>query len=632
MRVMNHEPFRWRTRWPVVLALLVGQPACGQTASPPVDVAVALRNRIRAGYLGQQAIAAVPRMAEVGLNAAVVKFQGLRAPMTGGQREALRAWSQACSAHNLLLLPTFDLWGERERRGAGNYRVYVDRDKPVPDAPCPLNPSVYDALVHRRLVELARLSTQLPIAGAILDVELYASSFNVFPDVCTCDSCWQSYRALRESAGETEAPDLPVSQRWKFLSESGQLSVYRRFTTETIAWLAGRTRREVASIAPTFVIGMSLGDVSVPYTRGLVKGLGTPDNPVWVLTEQTYENGYTGYVPDTIKRFAAEGRHVRLVTGIWQGKFPTANLPEQYYHCAKASAGYFIYSVGHLNGAGPGRLPEPDEAYWNAMRTANRELDRLAKNANYRSKLLIRPFHPPAPAIGLPDLRGVEYVLPRDPEAIKAEGVTLRRANTLVFLAKKGDRIKFAARVNQLVETVPPEARMELVAADGARVAEAVATNTEAGLLEAVAPKDGAYAVVLAGGRHSVTLMGHSHPYSIYGGESARLMRLQHRLYVWKPAGVAEGQIEFWCDGRGEAYEVTFRTLSGRELGSVEVVTHKIARIRTGPSAQGEVIQMAFKALPGARIEDVRVRPVSGFGLYVAPERCGLVRDAAGAR
>jgi hypothetical protein len=99
------------------------------------------------------------------------------------------------------------------------------------------------------------------------------------------------------------------------------------------------------------------------------------------------------------------GRHrtnAKLVLGIWQDKFSPENLAEQYYHCAKDSAGYWIYSVGSLSSVIPPwyspkkvkekALPFPKDNYWQAITLANKELDKLSTDPNYISFL-----KPPTP-------------------------------------------------------------------------------------------------------------------------------------------------------------------------------------------------------------------------------------------
>ena len=387
----------------------------------------AVQERIRAGYMQNWNTDVLNNMSQSRMNLAMVKFGHMRQPI--GKHKGLAKWAWACQEAGVQFMPVFNLWGDDEKNWIhSKYHLYYS-GKELRQTPCPLEIAVYRETVHNRMLELARLSLSVPIAGAIIDLEMYGGDISLYPDYCLCDYCFERF-----IAGRTVDKPLPLDRREDYLVKSKQLEDYRAFAGHYIEQLAQQTKEQVRSIAPNFVIGALLLDSRSTYVKSMAKGLGDKYLPVYVFSEQTYLGGYSDYIKTVQKRFSDEDIHAELVVGIWQNKFPLENLAEQYYHCAKNSAGYWTYTMESLSNKFKKSLPFDKAAYWRAIGVANGELSKLGINSKYKSRLRIRSFQAPPKLLETTDviIPDLQYVRKADIRAGEGTGSNLhfRRKTT----------------------------------------------------------------------------------------------------------------------------------------------------------------------------------------------------------
>lgn len=103
-------------RWGVLL-LLVGLVYDLAASAAPPDLRRPLPGRLRAGYMSVGDMAVLPGMAGAGMNAALVKFGALEAPIRPADAEALRRWGAEAASHGIAFLPVFNWWGLMNRSG-----------------------------------------------------------------------------------------------------------------------------------------------------------------------------------------------------------------------------------------------------------------------------------------------------------------------------------------------------------------------------------------------------------------------------------------------------------------------------------------------------------------------------------
>lgn len=348
--------------------------------------------QIRGGYMGSWNIDVLPEMARRGMNVALVKFGEVRVPVSSEQLNLLTKWSEACRENSLKFIPVINLWGRTERTWVHPQSNFYPRKKHRSGwLPCPLDEQVHKRVINDRIVELARLSNKLDIAGVVIDLEMYGGEVKYFPEACLCDHCFDKFIEEHKSSKPVAA-----GMRKSHLIFSHQLNSYRTSQEEHIAELARQTKEKIESIAPDFVLGAFHLDRPWVFNKGLLKGWGSRGFPVLVFTEMTYSKGYNPYIFQTLENFNKNKLNAKLVVGIWQNKFAAEELSAQYYYCAKAASGYWIYTMQSLSAIGkksPSLRYSKDE-YWRAIGTANHELSKLAADPNYKTHLRLDNFKP----------------------------------------------------------------------------------------------------------------------------------------------------------------------------------------------------------------------------------------------
>ena len=564
----------------------------------------------------------VPEMSRNGMNLALVKFKQVNAPLKLYQFRSIKEWVKTCQESGLKFMPVINFWGKHEKGWISPHHHLYYNGLEYSQTPCPLDIEVYEQSIHNRLLELARLSRKLKIAGCIIDVEMYGADRRVFPDLCLCDNCFEKFLA-----GRRVPKPILAHERHNYLKRTNQLDAYKVFMEEHIAKLARQTREQVELIAPDFLIGACRLDTNNTYSKGLAKGFGSGDKPALAFTEQTYRKGYQPYIEQTIQRFRNEHINANLVVGIWQYQFPVENLPEQYYHCARSSSGYWIYTLQSLHERNENPLPFPRSRYWQAIRKANDELSMLATVPDYQSALQVRPFRVPR-RINPEDVNRLRYIKPPVTPATATKPLTLRGSNMLVFMAQQGEKLEFEVKFIKVSRYEGNVAELALRRGDGTVFAIDDATPAHNGILTATASYTGVYALTLDSRNHLVVVVKNSHPYSIDTSRQAHLMYLRDRsLYLWKPANCTSAQVVLTASQHGrESYTATFCDESGWVLGKYDIIrTSKKVQIQLERKSVGEIIELKFEPLPNNSVRDVYIEIKSGFGKYISPTKSGLV-------
>jgi hypothetical protein len=332
------------------------------------------------------------------------------------------------------------------------------------------------------------------IEGVVIDLEMYGANIVCFQDYCLCDYCFERFLA-----GHAVNKPIFKSMRQNYLIESKQVEAYRAFMENYIKQLAKKTKQQAELIAPEFMIGAIKLNLDRTYNKGLAKGLGSGDTAVLAFTTGAYSTGHSSYIHKAKQKLHDYGANAVTVVGIWHDKFPPENLAEQYYHCAKDSGGYWIYTMQSLSNHSQKLLPFDKMLYWQAIRKANDELDKLATNPTYKSPLKLRSVKTPATPIPFNNItvEPVEYVRPWAKPDTSAKSTNLRFFNNLIFVAKKGDKLNFEIAFGKKANTRTFYVDAGLVARTGDVLAKDRASLLSPAKLKAVAPYSGSYVVAI---------------------------------------------------------------------------------------------------------------------------------------
>jgi len=523
-------------------------------------------------------------------------------------------------------MPVINLWGRHENEWIKPKHTLYFGGLHYNQTPCPLDEETYQLAVHKRILEVARLSHAAAIEGVVIDPEMYGANLTNFPEYCLCDHCFNLF-------AENEFLELPLRPelRQDYLIRTKKINSYRVFTEKTIEMLTAETRKQLASVAPDFKIGIFHHNIARPYYRGILKGLATGADPLLVFTEQTYSTGYSSFIRSLQDEWSVLGVKARLVVGIWQDKFPPENLAEQYYYCAKDSFGYWIYTTESLSRNMNKVLPFNKNQYWQAIREANNELDKLEKYPDYKSSLRIRSFLPPStvPNISNINITSVQYVGKTSlvPGVKIISDLSFRQKTTLVFIARQREEINFKISMRKYGQNNVQSAIVVLSNYSGEQLAHSLVTFQKNAELRFTAPYTGAYATAFNPGGNAAKVVSYSHPFSIVVNETVGLLGPKQSLFLWKPAGSMEARLWLEVDGPGESVVATFKKGGGAILGEYDILHRHNITLALHKNQQGEIIELIFRPRPGAVLEDVRLKVDSGLGKYMSLSKDSLLRD-----
>jgi hypothetical protein len=576
------------------------------------------RETIRGGYLSAADLGeGLARMKAVGMNLVMPKFGGLQAPPTEDNLKSLRAWGEGAKANGLHLLPVFNFRGGETEKILSERREVTSGGVTMPRTPCPLDESFWERYILGRAVYLAKHATELGLDGCILDPEMYGADHTVFAGVCYCADCLREFGA----ASGQPTPDLPAAERGKWLKDQGLDKRFEQHFVTRITGFCQRLERECHASNPDFLLGVLLLDYPLLAHRAMALGLGTETHPVLCFSESTYSPGYTRYVDEQQKAFAAMPAQVLFVPGLWQQQFPTENLAEQYYTCATHAAGYWVYTFESLLEdcrKHPGyMLREPAERYWEALKLANAELDAFAASAGTRvSALKVRPFEPPLEILNTGDLKIATLIPAPDSQPTSPGPLStprLRYRNPLFILGKAGEPVVVKVTNLQLANYLP-RTQWAVVGPDGKQLMEGVVKLRESAEIAFTPERDGVYVVLATSGQNSHTLVVTS------GQRGAFMAAKEHpfvvngvfgRMYVYVPAGVAQFSVFAKAEGQaaGRGGKLTVSGPDGKSAASLagDLGTVSEMTVQVPPESQGGIWCLA--------IEDV----TNDLRLYVSP-------------
>jgi hypothetical protein len=281
----------------------------------------------------------------------------------------------------------------------------------------------------------------------------------------------------------------------------------------------------------------------------MAKGLGVEKYPVLALSEFTYSIGCTEYIENKRKQFNDMPAHVLLVPGLWISQFPSENFAEQCYGCAQHSSGYWMFTLQSLVGDSKklpdyAALEEPADRYWDAIRLADSELDKLvASNGTYESALKVRQFDPRLPPVqfGNVDPKSLTPVNEEKPLSLEKESVSqLRGHNPLYIQVRANEPVEVKVSNHQLGKYLPGT-RYAVFDADGNLLTEGKMKLGESDVAKWTPKQDGIHVLIATSKSNGYSLQVLTkQPFCFRASENAPLVvnnRLG-RLYFFVPKGV----------------------------------------------------------------------------------------------
>lgn len=605
---------------PVLCLVLVLAITCystfGVAAAP--DLTKPEAGRLRAGYMGGKNFKVLGKMAQNGMNAAIPSFGSIPEPIPEFHAALLRKWADECSRRNLAFMPAIYWWGGDEARRFKYYNhVVTEKGQYLANTPCPYTRDFWDRCITPRFLAVCRAVGGRPLAAVCVDMEMYGGDHTGYERGCYCDGCFARYLQAKGLPGKLPAP----ADRGKTIKEAGELDRYQAVQREAARTFAVACREAVHKARPGLRLGALHLDHAIPILQGIALGFGTPDLPVFCLTEKTYWNGHTTYIASAQESFRKSGAFVDLLVGIWQSRFPPENIAEQLYHCAQDSNGYWIYTMETFEKPDYHPLAGAPEEYWAGIRKANLELDKMEADANFRTALRIRPFKAPPPPLPYDQFHKYD-LFPPSGKKLPVPSVRIRGTNWIYFHAMRGDRIEFEATQVQIGAN-DDSTRVGLMSPTGGGLAEITVMKDRPAVLRAVAPVTGIYGIVVVAGAGAAEMTRTSHPYAVHiasPGLAGFVTRLP-LLYVVPSPDADRIEFEFETDSGLEAVKGTVLAENGAELWAGVVGGRMKAAI---DKPAGSLVVLKFERLPGNRVAGVRVRGVKGVLPFAATDPAGL--------
>lgn len=603
-----------------VIAATILVTATVSLAAPP-DLSKPLPGRLRGGYMSAGNLKLLPKMAALGMNAAIPKFGAIQAPMRPQDAEKLAQWADECGRLNLAFMPVFNWWGGHEPSWIKDFnRVVTQTGRTLAKTPCPYTEAFWAKYITARFVAMAEAVGRRPLAGICLDMEMYGAESSGYYQGCYCDECFTRY--LRAKGREAKLP--PADKRGEAIKSAGEVKDYQALQREVARKHATACREAIHKARSGLRIGVLHLDWPSPIQEGEALGFGTKELPVFCLTERMYSNGFTPYIAEAQKTFRDLGAHVDLLVGLWHSKFPSDNIPEQLYHCGRDSYGYWIYTMETFEQPEYSPLPGRPEAHWAAIQRANQELDKLAAHARYQTAMTIRESETPVPPVSI--FGFVKYDLipfaAQKPDALPV--ARLRGGNWCYFHAKSGDKIDLQVTWAQ-VGRYRDLARAALVSPQGQKLVEVDVKKDAPGVIQMDAAQPGVYGLVVQAGANAVEITKAAHPYAIHIASKfgAKLVTKVPTLCIAMEAGAAQAILELSTEGGAEAVKGIVLAEDGKELWS-GVVDGMVKVTLEKPT--GAYLQLKFEKLPEHVLEDIGVKAVKGVLPFAATAPAALLK------
>ena len=622
---------------------------------------------IRAGFVGlSNDFSAVDRMARNGMNAVVVSNGGhlvdFKAPehvqrqktLGPKQREDLNRWQQATAKRNLHYFPMIELYGTGDRARWKLDRHFVDRSgKHFPNTPCPLDAVFWENKLGRYCLEIARWSaTHENVAGILIDAEMYGAERVAFPDACFCPQCRAQIIATSEKLHANSDLDHPAT-----------LAAWRDVSGDITRGHLAHIRQKVHAANPRLQLGglvldhASYAGETPPFYKAITQAWGTPQRPVLVFSEATYQPGYhaafarpgkpllrptgsyvngrpssfgqadhPGYIQEWKRRWQDWGAHAEFVGGLWVDRIPDENWAENLYHMGRNTRGYWIYDMLQL-GDNPRRtLPGGGAvAYWRGIATANQELRHWERVGDtFVSRLKMRHFTLPAP--GLSQALWTRSDLPYSRPAGTASSLLFRGSQAMVHIpAKAGEQVRLQVDADNAHRTkkkhdvvaiavIDPQGRIiqrdKLTSADLASQPRPDGRYSGRRDLRFQARDRGTYVVALKGLRYAYGLGPASH---------AWLTSLHNPTTLFRPQQIylrSNGDTDTLRISLNTQVAVTVRDHQG------QVVTSRIQAANDGScqiiiqlaKPQQQILQITFDKIPW----QVQIRSLRGIQPWLA--------------
>ena len=204
---------------------------------------------------------------------------------------------------------------------------------------CPADWSYWENEVLSRCLIAAKVGKDFPnVIGAVLDFEMYVKDGTRYSGPCMCDSCFREFL----NAMKNTLPEPERTSRLDWVKENGLFDSCKSWSEWKMSQTCTRLEKAVHAEYPEFVFAYC---PFFEWFPGCTRGLGTPEQPVLILSEKEYSYGYTAEIKKQCGSMEKEGYPGLYMPGLWLRKIPADVFAGQVYSLAKDSCGAWIYTA-----------------------------------------------------------------------------------------------------------------------------------------------------------------------------------------------------------------------------------------------------------------------------------------------
>lgn len=582
--------------------LLPSQSICSADERPP--------EILKAGYLPVSANRAIlAKMREAGLNAAWPKITNFN-PIGADQnaRNKIDQWAEACEKKGLQLWPSFNFaGGDNELKFFPEFRREVTVSGVVHQhTPCPADERYWQRVILPRCLMVAQMSrVRKNIAGVALDMEMYGADHAGYGAPCACEAC-------RLGAGSDEPTALLNWQR------------------KEVARICRNLSDKVHQINPKFQFAVTHMEDPFPFCEGVALGLGTLEVPVVCAAERTYSDGYTPEVDQTQARFRQLKAHVKYLGGLSLTHFSADQVGPQLYALGSHGGGFWLYTLGSL--AAPNdqvpenyRVPDPQDQYWTAFKTANGELDRFVQSGGRH----ISPLLSKLEKVESRATTSKRVLIPVSRSVVKlplpGEETHLRRYNISFVVLDQGETLRLTAR-GLLLTKQPTDGQVKVVDPEGREVlSRSVAMGkTETIEFTSKSKSAGTYTVTTGFGQNACELRITNPRAVLFAGRHQRLkIHRSMRPLFFVVADGQRPQVDVMTEDPSESVRVMLRDPNGK-IADDQILSGSQSISVNGTPGIWSVVLEGVDDRPFGAVQLGLAPPLSPY-LADAPER--LLRD-----
>jgi len=256
----------------------------------------------------------------------------------------------------------------------GDFETATDATGRPTGAPPPLDPRWWAEGVAPVVLGAARIAASHPHVGGIsLDTELHGAANSMYAAGHGYES--SAWAVVTEAIAEHDAGlaekarALSVTSRLPWLVGHGLAPFAWRALEGAVADLARGVREEARALAPDLELALYVPSLQTSwFYRGLMRGWGTPERPVLVLS-------YDAAPAPVRDALAREGIHVRTLGGVLGVRLTARDLETALHTAGAGSDGFWLFQYRDFApDTDPAQRHDPVDAYWAAVRAAGERL------------------------------------------------------------------------------------------------------------------------------------------------------------------------------------------------------------------------------------------------------------------